>query len=42
MIIINKEQNFYNVLKNIFIGIEIEGVSKSGYINLMKIKSIDL
>lgn len=39
MIIINKEQNFYNVLKNIFIGAEIEGFSKSGYINLIKIKS---
>ena len=39
MIVINKEQNFYDVLKNIFIGAEIEGVFKSGYINLMNIKS---
>ena len=34
----SKEENkFYNVLKNIFIGAQIEG--NSGYVNLMRIKS---
>jgi hypothetical protein len=33
----NSETRFYEVLKNIFIGAKVEGVS--GYINLMKIKS---
>jgi len=32
-----KEQEFYKVLQNVFIGAEIEG--KGGFINLMKIKS---
>ena len=32
-----KERRFYNILKNIFIGEDIEG--KSGFINLMRIKS---
>jgi adenine specific DNA methylase Mod len=33
----NKEQKFYNTLKDIFVGAKIEG--ESGYINLMRIKS---
>ena len=33
----SKKDNFYNVLKNIFIGAQIEG--NSGYVNLMHIKS---
>jgi adenine specific DNA methylase Mod len=33
----NSEIRFYEVLKNIFIGAKVEGIS--GYINLMKIKS---
>ena len=33
----NKEQKFYNTLRDIFIGAKVEG--ESGYINLMKIKS---
>ena len=33
----SKEYKFYNVLKNIFIGAQIEG--NSGYVNLMHIKS---
>lgn len=32
-----KEERFYNALKDIFIGAEVEG--ESGYINLMRIKS---
>ena len=32
-----KEQKFYDILKDIFIGAKVEG--ESGYINLMKIKS---
>jgi len=32
-----KEQKFYNALRDIFVGAKVEG--KSGYINLMKIKS---
>ncbi len=32
-----KEQEFYKVLQNVFIGAEIEG--KGGFVNLMKIKS---
>lgn len=32
-----KEQKFYNALKDIFVGEEVEG--ESGYINLMRIKS---
>ena len=32
-----KEHKFYNALKDVFVGAEIEG--QSGYINLMKIKS---
>jgi len=32
-----KEQKFYNALKDIFVGAKVEG--KSGYINLMRIKS---
>ncbi len=32
-----KEERFYSALKDIFIGARVEG--KSGYINLMKIKS---
>ncbi|HCC69211.1 MAG TPA: site-specific DNA-methyltransferase, partial [Nitrospiraceae bacterium] len=32
-----KEQKFYNALKNIFVGVKVEG--ESGYINLMRIKS---
>jgi len=32
-----KEQKFYNALKGIFVGAEVEG--ESGYINLMRIKS---
>lgn len=32
-----KEQRFYETLKNIFIGVPVEG--KSGYINLMRIKA---
>ncbi|MEM5826236.1 MAG: hypothetical protein QXM64_02500, partial [Candidatus Aenigmatarchaeota archaeon] len=37
--IVNKssEDRFYESLKDIFIGVKIEGIS--GYINLMKIKS---
>jgi len=31
------EERFYNALKEIFVGAEVEG--ESGYINLMKIKS---
>lgn len=33
----NKEQRFYNALKDVFVGAKVEG--QSGYINLMKIKS---
>lgn len=33
----NKEQKFYSALQEIFVGAEVEG--KSGYINLMRIKS---
>jgi len=33
----NKEQKFYDALKDIFIGAKVEG--ESGYINLMRIKS---
>jgi len=33
-----KEQKFYDTLKDIFVGAKVEG--ESGYINLMKIKSI--
>ena len=33
----NKEQKFYKVLQNVFIGAEIEG--EGGFVNLMKIKS---
>lgn len=33
----SKEQEFYNTLKDIFIGAKVEG--ESGYINLMKIKA---
>lgn len=32
-----KEQKFYNVLKDIFIGANIEG--QGGFVNLMRIKS---
>jgi very-short-patch-repair endonuclease len=32
-----KEQQFFNALKNIFVGVPVEG--KSGYINLMRIKA---
>ncbi len=32
-----KEEKFYNTLKDLFVGVKIEG--NSGYINLMKIKS---
>jgi len=32
-----KEQNFFNALKDIFVGAKVEG--ESGYINLMRIKS---
>ncbi|MEN3026637.1 MAG: hypothetical protein ABDH31_02880, partial [Chlorobiota bacterium] len=32
-----KEERFFNVLKNIFIGVPVEG--DSGYINLMRIKA---
>ena len=32
-----KEQKFYNVLKDVFVGAKVEG--ESGYINLMRIKS---
>ncbi|MEA2065661.1 MAG: DNA methyltransferase, partial [Thermotogota bacterium] len=32
-----KEQKFYNALKSIFVGAEVEG--ESGYINLMRVKS---
>jgi hypothetical protein len=31
-----KEQNFYNALKDIFVGAKVEG--ESSYINLMRIK----
>jgi len=34
---VNKEQKFYNALKDVFVGAKIEG--ESGYINLMRIKS---
>lgn len=35
-----KEQKFFKALEDIFIGAKIEGdIDKSGYINLMKIKS---
>lgn len=33
----NKEERFYNALKDVFIGAKVEG--QSGYINLMKIKT---
>jgi len=33
----SKEQKFYDILKDIFVGAKVEG--ESGYINLMKIKS---
>ncbi len=33
-----KEQKFYDTLKDIFVGAKVEG--ESGYINLMRIKSI--
>ncbi len=33
----NKEQKFYEVLQNVFIGARIEGTG--GFVNLMKIKS---
>jgi len=33
----NKEQKFYNALKDIFVGAKIEG--ESGFVNLMRIKS---
>lgn len=33
----NKEQRFYNALKDVFVGTKVEG--QSGYINLMKVKS---
>jgi len=33
----NKEQKFFNTLRDIFIGAKVEG--ESGYINLMRIKS---
>ncbi len=33
----NKEQKFFNTLKDLFVGAKIEG--DSGYINLMRIKS---
>jgi hypothetical protein len=32
-----KEQQFFNALKNIFVGVPVEG--ESGYINLMRIKA---
>ena len=35
--VMRKEDRFYNALKDILIGARIEG--KSGYINLMRIKS---
>jgi adenine specific DNA methylase Mod len=37
MAIMTKKDKFFDVLKNIFIGAKIEG--KSGYVNLMRIKS---
>jgi hypothetical protein len=33
----NKEQKFYSALKDVFVGVKVEG--ESGFINLMKIKS---
>ena len=33
----NKEQKFFNALRDVFVGAKVEG--KSGYINLMRIKS---
>lgn len=33
----SKEQEFYDALRNVFVGVEVEG--ESGYINLMHIKS---
>lgn len=36
-LVLNKEQKFYQVLQDVFIGAKIEG--KVGFVNLMKIKS---
>ena len=34
----NREQKFFNALRDVFVGAKVEG--ESGYINLMRIKSL--